>query len=321
MLRFLIFRLLATIPVMGVVAMVVFGLVRLDRGKAAAQLAGDNATPEIIARINAQLGLDKPVWEQFVLWVVDLLQGDLGRSIQSKIPVLQLIGDRIEPTLSLAATTLVFSVLMAVPMGVVAAWQHGRWPDRIIMVLSVINFSVPVFVVGYVLILLFPLTLGERFPALFGWLQVQGFYPIRDGIGPFLATILLPTWALSGIYIALIARITRAAMLESLGQDYIRTAYAKGATTRAVLMRHALRNAAVPIVSIIGIGLVLLVGGVVVTETVFNIPGIGRLTVEAILGADYPIIQGVLLVFSVIYVLINLLIDVLYTLLDPRIRY
>ena len=321
MIRFLILRLLATIPVMGVVAMVVFALVRLDKGKAAAQLAGDNATPELIARINAQLGLDRPVWEQFVIWAADLLQGDLGRSIQSKIPVLTLIGDRIEPTLSLAATTLFYSVLIAVPLGVVAAWQQGRLLDRLIMIVSVIGFSVPVFVLGYVLILAFPMALGEWFPDLFGWLQVQGFRPIRDGLGPFLSTILLPTLALSGIYIALVARITRASMLEALGQDYIRTAHAKGATTARVLTRHALRNAAVPIVSVIGIGLVLLIGGVVVTETVFNIPGIGRLTVEAILGADYPIIQGVLLVFSAIYVLINLAIDVLYTLLDPRIRY
>jgi peptide/nickel transport system permease protein len=321
MIRFLIFRLMATIPVMGVVAMVVFALVRLDKDKAAAQLAGDNATPEIIARINAQLGLDRPIWEQFLVWVGDLLQGDLGRSIQSKIPVLTLIGDRIEPTLSLAATTLVYSVLIAVPMGVLAAWQHGRALDRIIMILSVIGFSVPVFVLGYTLILAFPLWLGDRFPEIFGWLQVQGFRSIREGFGPFLSTILLPTLALSGIYIALVARITRASMLETLAQDYIRTAHAKGATTGRVLTRHALRNAAVPIVSVIGIGLVLLIGGVVVTETVFNIPGIGRLTVEAILGADYPIIQGVLLVFSVIYVLINLLIDLLYTLLDPRIRY
>jgi peptide/nickel transport system permease protein len=321
MIRFLIFRLMATLPVMGVVAMVVFSLVRLDKGKAAAQLAGDNATPEIIARINVQLGLDKPVWEQFLIWVGDLLQGDLGRSIQSKIPVLTLIGDRIEPTLSLAATTLLYSVLIAVPMGVLAAWQHGRLLDRIIMVLSVVGFSVPVFVLGYVLILAFPLWLADRFPDVFGWLQVQGFRSIREGVGPFLSTILLPTLALSGIYIALVARITRASMLEALSQDYIRTAHAKGAATSRVLTRHALRNAAVPIVSVIGIGLVLLIGGVVVTETVFNIPGIGRLTVEAILGADYPIIQGVLLVFSVIYVLINLAIDILYTLLDPRIRY
>ena len=213
----------------------------------------------------------------------------------------------------MAATTLLFSVIVAVPMGVIAAWQHGRWSDRLIMVFSVIGFSVPVFVLGYVLILAFPASLG--------WFHVQGFQSIFSSVGGFLGRITLPTLALSVIYIALVARITRASMLEALSQDYIRTAYAKGATTRAVLIRHALRNAAVPIVSVIGIGLVLLIGGVVVTETVFNIPGIGRLTVEAILGADYPIIQGVLLVFSAIFVLINLLIDVLYTLLDPRIRF
>ena len=311
--RFLTLRLIATIPVMGVVAVVVFVLVRLDRGKAAAQLCGDICSPERLAEIMTRLGMDKPLWEQFALWLVQLLQGDFGRSIQSQIPVLELIGDRVEPTLSLATTTLLFSMLVAVPMGVVAAWQHGKWPDRLIMIFSVIGFSVPVFVLGYILILVFPLNLG--------WLNVQGFQSIGAGLGGFLAHITLPTLALSVIYIALVARITRTSMLEALAQDYIRTAYAKGATTSTVLIAHALRNAAVPIVSVIGIGLVLLIGGVVVTETVFNIPGIGRLTVDDILGSDYPIIQGVLLVFSVIYVLINLVIDVLYTLLDPRIRY
>ncbi len=321
MARFLTLRLLATIPVLGVVAVVVFLLVRLDRGKAAAILCGDICPPERLAEIMGRLGLDRPVWEQFAVWLGNVASGDFGRSIQSQIPVVRLIGDRLEPTLSLAATTLLFSVLVAVPMGVVAAWQHGRWPDRLIMLFSVAGFSVPVFVLGYALILLFPMTLGVHWPALFGWLQVQGFQPIGQGLGGFLARIILPTLALSVIYIALVARITRATMLETLAQDYIRTAYAKGGTTRRVLVAHALRNAAVPIVSVIGIGLVLLIGGVVVTETVFNIPGIGRLTVEAILGSDYPIIQGVLLVFSFIYVLINLAIDVLYTLLDPRIRY
>ncbi len=311
--RFLIVRLLSTIPVMGVVAMIVFALVRLDRGKAAAILCGDVCPPETLDRIQEQLGLNAPIWEQFLGWVWKILGGDLGLSIQSKIPVAKLIGDRIEPTLSLAATTLIFSVAVAVPMGVIAAWKQGKWPDRLIMVFSVIGFSVPVFVLGYVLILVFPASLG--------WLHVQGFQSITSGLGGFLGRITLPTLALSVIYVALIARITRASMLESLAQDYIRTAYAKGANRRTVLLHHALRNAAVPIVSIIGIGLVLLIGGVVVTETVFNIPGVGRLTVEAILGADYPIIQGVLLVFSALYVFINLVIDVAYTLLDPRIRY
>ena len=313
MARFLALRLIATLPVMLVVAVVVFLLVRLDRGKAAAQLCGDNCPAERLAEIVARLGLDRPIWEQFASWVAGVLRGDLGKSVQSQIPVAELIGQNLEPTLSLAATTLLFSVVVAVPMGVIAAWQQGKWPDRLIMVFSVIGFSVPVFVVGYVLVLVFPIGLD-----LF---KVQGFTPIGDGVAKFLGHITLPTLALSVIYVALIARITRASMLESLAQDYIRTAYAKGAPTRSVLIGHALRNAAVPIVSVIGIGLVLLIGGVVVTETVFAIPGIGQLTVGAILGSDYPIIQGVLLVFSIIYVVINLAIDVAYTLLDPRIRY
>ena len=312
MARFLALRLLAAIPVMIVVAVIVFMLLRLS-GKPGALLAGDSATPDQIDQINATLGLDRPLYEQFVIWIGQLLQGDLGYSFHSRQSVAKLIGDRVEPTLSLAATTLVASVLFAVPMGMIAAWMHGRWADRFAMLFSVIGFSVPVFVLGYIWIYVFAMQLD--------WLPVQGFVPIGEDFVQFLRHMALPTLALSVLYIALVARITRTSMLEALAQDYIRTAYAKGANRRTVLMAHALRNAAVPIVSVIGIGLVLLIGGVVVTETVFNIPGIGRLTVEAILGSDYPIIQGVLLVFSIIYVLINLVIDVLYTLLDPRIRY
>ncbi|MGE0737501.1 MAG: ABC transporter permease [Alphaproteobacteria bacterium] len=312
MARFLALRLLAAIPVMGVVAIVVFALLRLS-GRPGALLAGDAATPEQIAKINADLGLDRPLVEQFLLWIGNLLSGDLGYSFHSRISVAKLIADRIEPTLSLAATTLLFSIAIAVPMGVIAAWRHGRAADTGVMIFAVIGFSVPVFVLGYFWVFVFSMNLD--------WLPVQGFVPIGKGLGEFLRHLALPTLALSAIYIALVARITRTSMLESLSQDYIRTAYAKGASTFAVLTRHALRNAAVPIVSVIGIGLVLLVGGVVVTETVFNIPGIGGLIVDAILGRDYPIIQGVLLLLALVYVMINLLIDFLYTLLDPRIRY
>lgn len=304
---------MAAIPVMGVVAIFVFLMLRLSPGDPAAILAGDAATPETIAAIRADLGLDRPIWEQFVTWAGQLAQGDLGRSVLSKQPVAMMIGQRIEPTISLALTTLIFAVLVAVPIGIIAAWKQGGWIDRGIMALSVVGFSIPVFVLGYILIYVFSMKL-DLFP-------VQGFASLGEGLLPFAERIALPTLTLSFIYIALFARITRAAMLEVLGEDYIRTAHAKGLSESAVLVRHALRNAAVPIVSVIGIGFALLIGGVVITETVFNIPGIGRLVVEAVLARDYPIIQGVILLFSGIYVLINLAIDIAYVLLDPRIRY
>jgi len=310
---YIVHRILATIPVMGVVGIAVFMLLHLTPGDPAAVIAGDYARPEDIARIRAQLGLDRPLHVQFFTWVGSILAGDLGVSIFSDLPVAHLIGQRLEPTFALAAATLVFSVVIAIPMGVLAAWKAGTWTDRIIMIFAVLGFSVPVFVIAYALMWVFSLQLG--------WFPVQGYKSIFDGFGPFLHSIALPTVALGVIYVALMARITRASMLETLQEDYIRTARAKGVDNRAVLIRHALRNASVPIVTIIGIGIALLIGGVVVTESVFNIPGLGRLTIDAVLRRDYPVIQGVILVFSAAYVIVNLVIDLSYTVLDPRIRY
>ena len=313
MYAYIVHRILATVPVMGVVGIAVFLLLHLTPGDPAAVIAGDYARPEDIARIRAQLGLDRPLHVQFFTWVGSILSGDLGVSIFSDLPVVHLIGQRLEPTLALAAATLVFSVVIAIPMGVLAAWKAGTWTDRLIMIFAVLGFSVPVFVIAYALMWVFSLELG--------WFPVQGYKSIFDGFGPFLHSIALPTFALGVIYVALMARITRASMLETLQEDYIRTARAKGVDNRTVLIRHALRNASVPIVTIIGIGIALLIGGVVVTESVFNIPGLGRLTIDAVLHRDYPVIQGVILVFSAAYVLVNLLIDLSYTVLDPRIRY
>lgn len=313
MLAFVVRRLLATIPVLGMVALFVFLMLRLTPGDPAAVIAGDNATSAQIAAIREQLGLNQPIFTQFAIWLGDLLRGDLGESFFFKKQVTELILLRVEPTLALATVTILITVVIAVPLGVVAAYKHGSWIDRLVMGFSVIGFSVPVFVLGYLLIYLFAIQL-KLFP-------VQGYRSIADGFGPFIYRLILPGFTLSVIYIALIARITRASVLEVLGEDYIRTAYAKGLTNRVVLMRHALRNAAVPIITVIGIGIALLIGGVVVTESVYNIPGLGRLTVDAVLGRDYPTIQAIILVFSFAYVLINLLIDLAYTVLDPRIRY
>jgi peptide/nickel transport system permease protein len=310
---YLVRRLLATIPVMAVVAVFVFGLLHLTPGDPAAIVAGDYATAEDIARIHKQLGLDQPLHVQFVAWVGRVLGGDLGTSIFSRLPVARLIRQRLEPTIVLSVTTLVIAVSLAVPLGVLAAWRAGTWLDRGLMGFAVFGFSVPVFVLGYGLIYLFAIRLD--------WLPVQGYVSLDRGLWPCLRSLLLPSFALGIIYMALIARITRASVLEVLTQDYIRTAEAKGLAPLAVLLSHALRNASVPIVTIVGVGLTLVIGGVVVTESVFAIPGVGRLTVDAILRRDYPIIQGVILVFSGVYVLVNLFIDVSYTFLDPRIRY
>jgi peptide/nickel transport system permease protein len=295
------------------VAVLVFLLLRLSPGDPAAILAGDAASTEQIARIRSSLGLDRPIVVQFGIWLANLLGGDLGESFYYKQSVASLIGQRIEPTLALSVFTIVIAVLVSVPLGVLAAWRFGGWFDRALMGFSVLGFSVPVFVLAYLLVWLVSVQLG--------WLPVQGYARIAEGFVPFLRHLILPAITLSVIFIALIARVTRASVLEALGEDYIRTARAKGLRESRVLIRHALANAAVPIVTVIGIGIALLVGGVVVTETVYAIPGLGRLTVDAVLARDFPTIQGVILFFSVVYVLVNLAVDLSYVLLDPRIRY
>jgi peptide/nickel transport system permease protein len=298
---------------MGIVALFVFSLLYIAPGDPAAVIAGDQASPADVERIRQGLGLDRPFLIQFGSWVWHILHGDLGTSIFTNLPVSAMIAQRIEPTFSLMAITLVLTILVAVPLGVVAAWKAGSWVDRTIMAFAVFAFSLPVFVVGYVLAYVFALQ--------FEWFPVQGYTPLKAGLWPWLQNLILPALALGTVYIALIARITRASMLEVLQQDYVRTARAKGLGQRNILFVHALKNAAVPIVTVIGIGIALLIGGAVVTESVFAIPGLGRLTIDAILRRDYPVIQGIVLLFSFLYVLVNLMVDVTYTLVDPRIRY
>ena len=313
MLSYILRRILATLPVMGIVALFVFSLLYIAPGDPAAVIAGDQASPADVERIRQGLGLDRPFLVQFGSWLWGILHGDLGTSIFTNLPVASLIAQRIEPTLSLMVLTLILTLVIAVPLGVVAAWKAGSWIDRTIMAFAVFAFSLPVFVVGYVLAYVFALQ--------FEWLPVQGYTPLSAGFGPWLQNLILPSFALGSVYIALIARVTRASMLEVLQQDYVRTARAKGLGQGNILFVHALKNAAVPIVTVIGIGIALLIGGAVVTESVFAIPGLGRLTIDAILRRDYPVIQGIVLMFSFLYVLVNLMVDVTYTLVDPRIRY
>jgi peptide/nickel transport system permease protein len=313
MLTFLSKRLLATIPVMLVVAVFVFLLLRLTPGDPAAIIAGDNATNEQIEKIRATLGLSQPLYEQFFIFMKNMLTFNFGESFFFKKTVRELIADRIEPTLALSLVTLIISMLVAVPLGVIAAYKQGTWVDRVVMGFSVMGFSMPVFVIGYLLIYAFAIV-NPIFPT-------QGYVRISNGFFPFLHHLILPALALSVIYIALIARMTRAAMLDVLSEDFVKTARAKGQSEIKVLVSHALKVAAVPIITVIGVGLATLIGGVVVTETVFSIPGLGRLTVDAVLARDFPTIQAVILLFSFVYVMINLIIDVIYVLVDPRINY
>ncbi|MGH7322992.1 MAG: ABC transporter permease [Candidatus Rokuibacteriota bacterium] len=306
-------RLVATIPVMGVVAIAVFALLHVTPGDPAVIIAGDYATSDDIARIRAKLGLDRPFGAQVGIWLSQVVRGDLGTSIFSGLPVVTLIGQRAEATIGLTLLAMLISVGVGVPLGVLAAWKQGSWIDRVVMVVAVSGFSMPVFWLGFLLVYVFAITTA--------WLPVQGYVPFRTGLWPFLKHLTLPALTLSVVYMALIARMTRASMLEVLSEDYIRTAFAKGAAPGSVLGRHALKNASLPVVTIIGIGFALLIGGAVVTESVFALPGLGRLTVDAILRRDYPVIQGVILVVSGVYVLINLVVDLLYVFLDPRIRY
>ncbi len=313
MLAYTLRRVLLTLPVMLFVALFVFGLLNLTPGDPAVLLAGEDATPADIQRIRQTLGLDEPFLVRFADWLWKVMHGDLGVSLFTGLQVSQMIGQRLAPTFTLMIMTLILSVTLAVPLGALAAWRHNKFYDRSIMMMAVLSFSIPSFVVGYLLAYAFGLELR--------WLPVQGYVPFSQGFWASIRTLILPTCALGSVYVALITRISRATLLETLSQDYIRTARSKGVSNKGILFRHALKNVGVPIVTVVGSGVALLISGAVVTETVFSIPGVGRLTVDAILRRDYPIIQGVILMFSFMYVLVNLTVDLLYRVFDPRIKY
>jgi len=290
----------------------VFLLIHLSPGDPAALIAGDLATVDDIAKLRTALGLDQPLWQQFILWLGKLARGDLGTSIFTQVPVTHLLAQRLEPTLSIAVLTMLLTLVVAVPLGTLAAHRAGSWVDRLVMLFAVLAFSVPVFLVGYLLVYAFSI----RLP----WFPVQGYVHFAESPGGWLRCLVLPCVNLALVYIALVTRMTRATVLEVLHEDYIRTARAKGLGVLPVL-GHALRNAAIPIATTVGVGIALLIGGVVVTETVFAIPGVGRLVIESVQRHDYPVIQSVLLISAGAYVLINLLIDLSYRLFDPRIQY
>jgi peptide/nickel transport system permease protein len=296
-----------------VVAVVVFSLLYLTPGDPAMVIAGDQASAAEVARVRISLGLDQPPYIRFFGWLAHIARGDLGVSIFTGQTVSHMIAQRLEPSLSLLAFSVILSAGFGIPFGILAARRPAGLMDRLLSVYMIGSFSVPVFVAGYGLAFIFASRLA--------WFPVQGFSPIDQGLGNFVSTLMLPAVTLSLLYSAIIAGVTRTSMLEVLSQDYIRTAAAKGAGELRILFGHALKNAAVPIVTIIGSGIATLIGGAVIVENVFAIPGLGRLTVDAILHRDYPVIQGVVLVSSAAYVLINLAVDVAYAVLDPRIRY
>jgi peptide/nickel transport system permease protein len=312
MTRYLIQRVLAAIPVMVMVATAVFLLLFLTPGDPAAVILGPDAKAEQVAELRARLGLDQPVYVQLANWYWRLLHGDLGRSIFEDRPVTEVILSRAEPTLLLTTLATLVAVVLGLTMGLVAALRRGRWQDTGAMLVAIGGVSMPTFWLGLNLIFVFGVLLG--------WLPVAGYQPLSSGLWESLRYLILPSVTLGLFQAALLARLTRSMMLETLGDDYVRTARAKGLAEQAVVVRHAFRNAAIPLVTVIGLIFAALMGGAVITEQVFNIPGVGRMLIQAVGRRDYPVVQGVVMVVAGLYVLINLLVDLLYGYLDPRLR-
>jgi peptide/nickel transport system permease protein len=306
-------RLLAVIPVMAVVVTIVFLLIHLIPGDPVAVMLGPDATIPQIEDTRKALGLDRPLLEQLLLFYRRILQGDLGRSYFLDRPVTQALWERAEPTLVLTLSALLVAVAIGVPSGIVAGAHAGSWGDRLLMTAALLGVCVPGFWLSLNFIYLFAVRLG--------WLPAAGYASILENPAQALRYMVLPAVSLGFNQSALIARIARSCMIEVLQQDYIRTARAKGLRERAVVYGHAFRNALVPVVTVVGITMAILIGGAVVTEIVFNIPGLGRLIISAILRRDYPVVQGVVLVTAAAYVLINLAVDMTYAFIDPRIRY
>ena len=306
-------RLIASIPVILFVALFTFGLLYLTPGDPAAVIGGAEATPEDIERLREKLGLNEPFHIRLWKWLGTVLRGDLGESIFSNHTVTSLLVDRVQPTLSLAILSMIIAVGLGVPMGILAAWKAHTWIDRTMMLIAAMGIAVPSFALAFLVMWIFGLKL-LIFP-------VAGFAPITEGFGPFIKHLAMPAFTVGVSFMALITRMTRASMLEVLREDYIRTARSKGLGERPVLFGHALKNAMLPVITIIGLGLAVLVAGLVVVETVFGVPGLGRLVAESISRRDYPVIQGVILTVSVIYIFVNLMVDIVYAYLDPRIRY
>lgn len=313
MVAYIVRRMLAIIPVIILVATATFLLLRMTPGDPVAVLLGPDATVDQIEQLRAELGLNDPIYVQYFRWLSGVARGDLGRSIFLNKPVSDAILERIAPTLQLSLLSSFVAILIGIPAGVLAATRQGRALDWGTMLLAMVGISMPTFWLGLNLIFLFSVTLR--------WLPPQGYQPLTEGLWANLSRMILPAITLGAGPGAFLARMTRSVIIEALAEDYVRTARAKGLNETRVLIRHVLRNGLIPIVTVIGLIFAALMGGAVVTEQVFNIPGIGRLLIQAVLRRDFPLIQGIVLFIAIVYVIINLLVDILYAYLDPRIRY
>ena len=313
MFRYLTGRILSLLPVMFIVATVVFFLIHLIPGDPASVLLGPNASPTDVKKLQIQLGLDKPLYQQFAIWFSNVARGDLGRSIFLDRPVTQAVFERAEPTLVLVTLSLIVAIVIGLPAGIVSAIKPNLWLDKTLMFFAILGVSIPTFWLG--------LNFVEVFAVLLKWLPASGYAPLVSGIWKNFRYMILPALSLGFNQSALIARMCRSSMLEVMQQDYVRTARSKGLAEGWVVVRHALRNVMIPTVTVIGVSFAVLIGGAVVTEIVFNIPGVGLLIMSSVLRRDYPTIQGCVLIIAAAYVLINLAIDVLYTYIDPRVRY
>ena len=310
---FILRRLVLMIPVLVVVAVIIFSLLHVTPGDPAALMAGEDATAAQVEAMRERLGLNRPFHTQFIDWFANALRLDLGESIFLRQPVTEAMMERVQPTGLLTLYSLSLAILISIPAGVIAAVRRNSWVDRLLMVMSISGAAIPSFFLGILLIMLFAVILG--------WLPPGGYTDIGDDLVDHLKHMLLPSLALGFSAAGLLSRMVRSTMLDVLQEDYVRTAYAKGLPQRTVVLLHALRNALIPAMTVLGITLAGLLGGAVVIETVFNLPGMGRLVVQSIARRDFPVIQGVVLITAVIQVLVMLLVDVLYVYVDPRVRY
>jgi peptide/nickel transport system permease protein len=313
MLRYIIRRLLAIIPVLMLVTIIAFIIVHITPGDPVALILGEDATETQIREVRAELGLDDPIFVQYFRWLGAVVQGDFGNSLIYDQPVTGMLAQRAEPTLVLAVVALMITLAIGIPAGVIAAVNNNRWSDHSVMIGALLFVATPNFVLGLMLIIF----IGIRVESI----PTGGYSHLSDGVWSTFLSVILPAFALGASQAALVARMTRASMLEVLGADYVRTARAKGLHSRVVHMRHALKNALLPTATVIGAVIIAFFGGAVVTEYLFNLPGIGRLVLTAVRNRDFPVVQGALIVVATLYVLVNLAVDLAYVYIDPRIRY
>jgi peptide/nickel transport system permease protein len=313
MTTYILKRLVSMIPVLLLVSLVIFSLIHLTPGDPVVAMLGEEATPEARDRLRAQLGLDQPIPVQYVSWLTRALRGDLGRSIRTNQPVSEAISERLPVTIELAVIALAIALTIALPAGIIAATRRGTWADIGSTVMSLLGVSMPNFLLAVFLVYVFSLTLR--------WLPPIGFTSLNQDVVGNLKGMIMPAITLGAFAAAATARLTRSTLLEVLGQDYIRTGWAKGLNENAIIRRHAMKNAMIPVVTVVGLQLGNLLGSAIVTETIFALPGIGRLVVDSIYQRDFPLVQGVTLYLALIFLFVNLMVDLIYGYLDPRIRY